>query len=172
MKPAFRKGLLGIHLIASVGWVGGAMAYVALGLAAQWSDDPAFIRGAWQAFEIIGWRVLVPEATLTILTGLALARWTAWGLLRHYWVIVTQLLTAFCAAILVLHMRDVSATVDFARTAGPADALALGGDLLHSSVGLAFLVGILALNVYKPRGLTRLGSRRQRSRLAGGIGRG
>ena len=41
----------------------------------------------------------------------------------------------------------------------------LGGDLFHPGVGLVLLLGILALNVYKPRGLTPYGWRKQQAEL-------
>ncbi len=43
---------------------------------------------------------------------------------------------------------------------------ALGGDLPHSVGGLLLLLVPLALNIYKPRGLTRRGWRAQRRTVA------
>lgn len=45
---------------------------------------------------------------------------------------------------------------DAAREADSADLTGgLGGDLLHPGVGLLLLLVMTALNVYKPRGMTR-----------------
>ncbi|MGH2370246.1 MAG: hypothetical protein ACRDI2_18895, partial [Chloroflexota bacterium] len=50
-----------------------------------------------------------------------------------------------------------------------ADLSGLGGDLFHPGAGLVVLLAITVLNVYKPRGLTPYGWRKQqeeRARLA------
>lgn len=39
----------------------------------------------------------------------------------------------------------------------------VGGDLFHATAGLLVLFAIAALNVYKPRGLTPYGWRRQQA---------
>ena len=55
----------------------------------------------------------------------------------------------------------VSSMADVARQADGSDLGRLGGDLLHPGLGLLVLLAIAALNVYKPRGLTRYGWRKQ-----------
>lgn len=164
MSPRLRKALLAVHLVASIGWVGGAIGYIALGIAAQTSTDPATVRGVWLSFEILGWWILVPEAIVTLLTGIALALATRWGLFQHYWVVVALLLTSLCTAVLVLHMRDVSAMAEMARTADATELQRRGADLPHPTIGLVLLLLVLVLNVYKPRGLTRRGWRLQQQR--------
>ena len=86
---------------------------------------------------------------------------TAWGLLRHYWVLISLGITAFANLILVLHLAAVSESADRAAAPG-TDVFALGGDLAHSLGGL--LLVPLVLNIYKPRGLTRRGWRAQQQR--------
>lgn len=164
MSPRLRKALLAVHLVASIGWVGGAIGYIALGIAAQTSTDPATIRGVWLSFDILGWWILVPEAVVTLLTGIALSLATRWGLLQHYWVVVALILTSLCTVVLVLHMRDVSAMAEMARTAEATELQRIGGDLPHPTIGLVMLLLVLVLNVYKPRGLTRRGWRLQQQR--------
>jgi hypothetical protein len=58
-------------------------------------------------------------------------------------------------------MPTVSSLADVAREADSADLGGLGGDLFHASIGLAVLLVITGLNVYKPRGLTPYGRRKQ-----------
>jgi hypothetical protein len=87
---------------------------------------------------------------------------TKWGLFRHYWTLITLVLTILATAVLLEHMPDVSAIADVAREADGADlAGGLGGELLHAGVGLTVLLVIQVLNVYKPRGLTPYGWRKQ-----------
>lgn len=159
--PRVRKAALAVHLTVSVGWVGAAGAYVALAVAAARSDDAELTRGAWSAMELIGWYVLVPAAIATVFTGVLLALGTRWGLLRHYWVLVSLGLTVAATAVLLLHMPDVSALQARASRASASELETLGSDLGHSTLGLLLLLVILVLNVYKPRGWTRRGWRLQ-----------
>jgi hypothetical protein len=70
-------------------------------------------------------------------------------------------LTVFATAILLLHMPTVSSLAEVARQADDAALQRLGGDLFHPGLGLVVLLTITVLNVYKPRGLTRYGWRKQ-----------
>jgi hypothetical protein len=161
MKPGLRKLALSAHLTFSVGWIGTVIAYLALGLTAANSEDVDQVRGAWMAMELVGWYVIVPLAFASLLTGLVMAFGTKWGLFRYYWVLISFVLTVFAAVILLLHMPTVSSTADIAQEAEGARLEALGGDLGHPSIGLVVLLVVQVLNLYKPRGLTRYGWRRQ-----------
>jgi hypothetical protein len=70
-------------------------------------------------------------------------------------------LTVLATVVLLLHMPTVSSLADLARKADGADLRGLGGDLFHPSLGLVVLLAITVLNVYKPRGMTRYGWRKQ-----------
>jgi hypothetical protein len=83
------------------------------------------------------------------------------GLFRHYWVLISLVLTIISTVVLLLHMPTVSIFADMAQAASGADLAALGGDLIHPSIGLLILLVVTGLNVYKPRGLTRYGWRKQ-----------
>lgn len=161
MTPRLRKAVLSIHLTLSVGWIGAVVAYLALGLTAVRTNEDQTIRSAWIAMETVGWYATVPLAVLSLLTGIVLAFGTRWGLLRHYWVVISLVLTTIAAGVLVLHMPDVSTAATIARTATPQELRALGGDLAHPAVGLVILLAVQILNIYKPRGLTLRGVRHQ-----------
>lgn len=164
--PRVRRPLLAIHVISSVGWIGAALAYLALGLAAQFSRDPATVRAAWLGMELIAWPVLVPLGVLGWLTGVLLSVVTRWGLFRHYWVAIALVLTTLALVVMVLHLPSVSAAAAIARTGDPAAVGRLGGDVLHPAAGLVVLVVVAVLNLYKPRGLTPYGKRRTRQSTA------
>ena len=157
MAPGLRKFALTVHLTLSVGWIGAVAAYLALGVAAVTSQDTQTVRAAWIAMELTGWFVIVPLALAALFTGIVMSLGTPWGLFRHYWVMISLVLTILSTAVLLLHMPDVSSLANVAREADGADLAGLGGDLLHPGVGLLVLLGITALNVYKPRGMTRYG---------------
>ena len=161
MPPGLRKLTLTVHLSCSVGWIGAVVAYLALGVAAVTSKNAETVRAAWIAMELTGWFVIVPLALAALLTGLIMALGTAWGLFRYYWVLITLILTIFATVVLLLHMPTVSSLTDMARAADADDLRRLGGDLFHPGLGLVVLLAIMVLNVYKPRGLTRYGWRKQ-----------
>jgi hypothetical protein len=164
MAPGVRKLVLTVHLTSSLGWIGALVAYLALGLAASSGQDPATVRAAWIAMEVTGWSVIVPLAVAALLTGLAMSLGTPWGLFRHYWVVISLLLTILCVVVLVLHMPTVSAAAAVARGADAAVLAHLGGDLFHPGIGLLLLLTVAVLNVYKPRGLTPYGWRKEQAR--------
>lgn len=164
MSPPLRKAALAAHLTFSVGWIGTVVAYLALGVAAATSTHTPTVRGAWMAMELTGWYVIVPLALASLVTGVVMALGTSWGLFRHYWVLLSFVLTVFATVILLLHMPAVSSMADVAQDAEGARLDRLGGDLLHPGIGLVVLLVIQVLNVYKPRGMTRYGQRKQRER--------
>lgn len=165
MKPALRKFVLAIHLSVAVGWIGAAVAYLAVGVSAEVTSRPETVRNAWMTMELIGWYVVVPFAVAALVTGVLMALGTPWGLFRHYWVIFSLALTGFAAAVVLLHMPGVSSTANRLQQADDRAVQAVGGDLAHPAIGLVVLLAVLVLNVYKPRGLTRYGQR-ERGRWA------
>jgi hypothetical protein len=161
MGPGLRKLVLTVHLTSSLGWIGAVLAYLALGVSAVTSRDAQTVRAAWTAMELTGWSVIVPLALAALLTGLVMALGTPWGLFRHFWVLISLVLTIFATVVLLLHMPTVSALAAAAREADSADLGGLGGDLFHAGGGLLVLLVIAVLNVYKPRGMTPYGWRKQ-----------
>lgn len=161
MTPRARKLVLTAHLTFSLGWIGAVIAYLALGVAAVTSPNTRTVRAAWTGMDITGWYVIVPLALASLLTGLVMALGTRWGLFRHYWVLVSFVLTVFSTTVLVLHMPEVSTLAAAAQEAQGAHLAALGGDLAHPGIGLVVLLAIQVLNMYKPRGITRYGWRKQ-----------
>ena len=166
MSPRLRRFALTVHLTSSVGWIGAVIAYLALGVSSVTSQDGQAVRAAWIAMELIGWFVIVPLALASLLTGLVMSLGTPWGLFRHYWVLITLVLTILATVILLLHMPDVSVLANLVRAADGADLAGHGGDLVHAGGGLLVLLVITVLNVYKPRGLTPYGWRKQREEHA------
>jgi len=161
MAPGLRKFVLAAHLTFSLGWIGGVVAYLVLGVSAVTSKDAQTVRAAWIAMELTGWSAIVPLALGSLLTGLVMSLGTSWGLFRHYWVLISLALTVFSTVVLLLHMPTVSSLAVVARETDGAALSGLGGDLLHPGVGLLVLLVITALNVYKPPGLTPYGWRKE-----------
>jgi len=161
MTPRLRKFVLTAHVISSVGWLGAVTAYLALVVAALTVRDFQAVRAAWIAMDLIGWFVIVPLALASLLIGIVQSLSTPWGLFRHYWVLFKFLLTMFAIIILLLHMPTVSYFAGAPASTDQVSIDGLPGELIHAGGGLLVLLVATALSVYKPRGLTRYGWRKQ-----------
>lgn len=162
MTPGWRKLVLTAHITTSVGWLGAVAAYIALDVAALTSREADSVRAAWLARDLIVWYAIVPLALVSVLIGVVNALGTPWGLFRHYWVVVKLLLTLVATSILLQEAQSVS----YAAEAAQRDPNPRPGSLIHSGGGLVVLIIVAVLSVYKPRGLTRYGWRKQQ------VGRG
>lgn len=163
MRPRLRKFALALHIAFSGGWIGAVFGYIALDVTAATSQDVQTLRAAYLAMELIAWYVIVPLALASLLTGLVMSLGTRWGLFRHYWVLISFLLTLIATVVLLVETQTISYFANMA--ADPAtsgdDLRAQGSTLVHSVGGTVVLLVILVLNVYKPRGMTRYGWRKQ-----------
>jgi hypothetical protein len=168
MPPALRKFALAVHLTLSIGWIGAVAAYIPFDVATVTTKDAQTLRAAYLAMESIARSVIVPLALASLLTGLVVSLGSKWGLFRHYWVLISLVLTTLATVVLLLETQTISALAAMAAdpTTSGDDLRALPSTLLHSVGGTVVLLVILVLNVYKPRGLTRYGWRKEEQRRA------
>lgn len=166
MSPGLRKLTLAVHLTCSVGWLGAVVAYLALDLTVASSQDPQLVRAAWMAMGLVTSSAIVPLAVASLLTGLVMALGTKWGLFRHWWVLISLLLTIVATLVLLSERELIGRMAGLAAdpTTSEDDVLALPPTLVHSVGGLVVLLIVQVLNVYKPQGLTPYGWRRQQER--------
>ncbi len=164
MTPRLRKVALTAHVTFSVGWLGAVATFLALAIAGLTSQDAQMVRAAYLAMALTGWFVIVPLSLASLLSGLVQSLGTVWGLFRHYWVLIKLLMTVLASIVLLAHMRPIS------YMAALAAERVLSGDELRglriqlvADAGAALLVLLVAttLSVYKPRGVTRYGRRKQ-----------
>ncbi|TQN43102.1 hypothetical protein FHU33_2526 [Blastococcus colisei] len=159
MPPRLRKAILITHVTTSVGWLGAALAYIALDVTAVVSTDVERVRSAYLAMDVIISYAIVPLALASVLVGIVNALGTSWGLFRHYWVLVKLLLTLVATTILLLEAQTIRSLAEAAGSG--ADPHGFPGSLPHSVGGVMVLFLITVLSIYKPRGLTRHGWRKQ-----------
>jgi hypothetical protein len=159
--PVLRKAVLTTHVLTSVGWLGAVVAYLALDVTAATSRDVALVRTAYGAMELVVVSAIAPLALVAVVVGVVNALGTTWGLFRHWWVIVKLLLTLVATTVLLLQVPTIRMLAEASRSG--ADPRDLPGTLAHSIGGLVVLVVVTVLSVYKPRGLTRYGWRRQQA---------
>lgn len=163
MTPGVRKFALATHLTLSVGWIGAVAGYMALDIVGATSQDTQMLRAAYLAMDLIARYVIVPLAFASLATGLVMSLGTKWGLFRHYWVLFSLVITTIATIVLLLETQTISylAGIAVSPTTSGDDLRALPSTLGHSVGGTIVLLLVLFLNIYKPRGLTRYGQRKQ-----------
>jgi hypothetical protein len=162
MPTRVRKFALTVHVVSSVGWLGAIIAFLALAVAGLTSTDAQLVRAVYLAAEPLTWFVIVPLAAASLLTGLVQSLGTKWGLFRHYWVLFKLLINVFATIVLLLYTQTVGFLAG--QAADPrADLDEFRGPtfVLHSGAALLLLLAATVLAVYKPRGMTRYGRRKQ-----------
>jgi hypothetical protein len=162
MPPRLRKFALTAHVTTTVGWFGAVVVFLALSIVGMTSQDAQTVRGAYLVMEPAAWYVLVPLAFASLLTGIVQSLGTKWGLFRHYWVLFKLLITVFITIVLLIYMEtfsfmagvaaDPSADLGVVRNSSPR---------LHATLALLLLLVNTILAVYKPRGMTPYGWRKQ-----------
>ena len=165
LPPPLRKLTLTTHVTASVGWIGAVTAFLALATVALSSQNAVMLRGAMLAMNVTAWFVIAPLSLVSLLTGLVLALFTKWGLFRHYWILAKLLINVFASIVLLMYTQSLSYLAGVAQeaTISGADLRALRSpdSVEHGGVALLVLLVATVLSVYKPRGLTPYGQRKQ-----------
>jgi hypothetical protein len=173
MAPGVRKAALVTHVGCSVGWLGAVVTSLVIAIVGLTSRDGQLVRAAYLTLEPVGWYALIPLSLASLVTGLIQSLGTTWGLLRHYWVVAKLLMNLFATGVLLLYTQTLGYLATLARNAAsPAqlDALRDPSPSVHAGAAVALLLVALVLSIYKPRGLTAYGRRRQQSqRTAPGV---
>ena len=163
MSPGARKFALTAHVLSSIGWFGALLVFLAHTVVSLVSGNVQVVRSVCFAMALTAWLVILPLSLASLITGVVQALGTAWGLIRHYWVVAKLALTTFATAILLLklapigQLSDAAAQVSFSASDSTDLKMSL---LVHSVGGLVVLLAISVLAVYKPAGMTRFALRR------------
>jgi hypothetical protein len=164
MTPGLRKFALTAHVTSSVGSLGAVAGFLVLAVAGLASQDVQMVRAAYLVMDLTTWFVIVPLILASLLSGLVSSLGTTWGLFRHYWVLMKLLLTVLATIVLLLQTQPIGYMrgVAVETTLSSADLCGLRTSLvIHAAGGLLVLLVATTLAVYKPRGMTRYGWRKQ-----------
>ena len=166
MTPRLRRFALTAHIVASVGWLGAVACVLALAVAGLASDDAQTVRAVYPAMEVAAWYVLLPLALASLLTGIVQSLGSKWGLFRHYWVVVKLGINVLATVVLLLYLETLDSLADLAAASSGADVSGLrsASPVLHAGAAFLLLVVATVLAVYKPRGVTPYGWRKQREK--------
>jgi uncharacterized membrane protein len=173
MTPRLRKFALTAHIASSVGWLGAIAAFLALAVVGLTSDDAQTVRGVYLVMEPAASFALVPLAFASLLTGLVQALGTTWGLFRHYWVVFKLVINLVSTIVLLIYLETFSSMARVAADpSADLGAVRNSSPVLHAAVALLLLLAATVLAVYKPRGMTPYGLRKQREQRAAQLSAG
>lgn len=164
MTPSLRKFMLTLHIIFAVGWLGAVAGFLVLAIVGLTSYDEQMVRSVYLSMGLIARFAIVPLSFAPLLTGPILSLGTPWGLFRHYWILAKLLLTVVSTIIMQLHVQPINLLASAAAKATlfPANLHDMQVQMvIASAVALAVLIVETALAVYKPRGMTPYGWRKQ-----------
>lgn len=163
MPPLIRRFVLTAHITFAVGWLGAVAGFLALAVVGLRSPDTQIMNSAYLGMDLITKFVILPLSFAPLITGPILSLGTPWGLFRHYWIIAKLVITVLSTVILLIHMQPISHLSHLA-----ADGTVSGADpnlriqmVAASGAAIVALIITTALAVYKPRGMTAYGWRKQ-----------
>lgn len=152
---AGRQVMVFVHVVSSVSWLTLALAQFAL-FAHGAAADPGTRRSAYTMAIFLDRSLLQGFAGMSAFTGLMLSALTAWGLFRHWWVLVKFLMSV---GMFVFAIGWLSTWTDAAAAASEqGTALPLDRQLAGTAAMMAGLALAAWLSVAKPGGRVRRGS--------------
>ena len=151
LRGSAHKIALTAHILASVGWFGIAVVIAFCGIGAAATTDRSLAVALYRTMETAPW-LSIPAGLIAVATGGVLGLGTAFGVIRHWWVVAKILIAVAVIAtdaLLVGHVaHDAAAT-------GEATAPLYGSTIAHVVV----LGTAAVLSVFEPRGRTPWGTR-------------
>jgi hypothetical protein len=163
MSRGLRKFVLTAHITFAVGWLGAVAGFLALAIIGLKSQDTQTVSAAYLSMDWITRFVILPLSFAPLITGPILSLGTPWGLFRHYWILTKLLITLLSTSILLMHLQPIRYLADAAAKGAlsSADLQIQIQMVVASSIALIALVVTNGLAVFKPKGMTRYGWRKQ-----------
>lgn len=156
LKRRTRKIWLTLHVGVSVGWLGLALAMMALALAGA-VGGRSVRHGAYEFMHLFDLAVIIPSVILTITSGLAVSLGTPWGLVRHRWVLLKFVISLIIPITAMMQSTWIRQLEE--RTRSPAGQPGrLGLALVITAICyLVLLWTAVILSIHKPGGKTGWG---------------
>lgn len=145
LRPAARRALLTLHIIAGVGLLGDVAAVLAVNIRAATTDDPALAASSYELLAMFTVLFGIPLSLISLATGILLGLATPWGVIRYAWV--TAKLALLVGVILVGSFILGPGTDAMRSGDGGAEARLIAG----SAYDVAALTLATGLSVFKPR---------------------
>ena len=169
MKQFYRKLILTIHIVLSVGLMGAVAVFLFLAVFGLISPASETQRAVYQTMNLLTLRFILPIAFISLLIGIYQSLISPWGLLRHNWVVAKLAINVVTILVLLMQLDSIRQLAISAalNTLSASDVGSQMRVIVHSAGGLVVLLAATMLSVYKPRGMTRYGSSKQKIESVG-----
>ena len=155
LSTNLRKLNLIVHLTSSLGWFGGCLAFIFLGVFALNQGDFQVAGSLSYGLKICTWYVILPLCIISLFSGIIQAVGTQWGLFKHYWIIIKLLLTCMATILLIIHLQPID-MLSNAFIKDGVDRVTASQNIISliSKAGLAAITILLltTISVFKPWG--------------------
>jgi hypothetical protein len=168
LTPGLRKLVRTAHVTFTVGWLGAVAGFLVLAITGLTSRDARIISAVYPAMALITRFIIIPFSLVPLLiTGPLLSLGTPWGLFRHYWILAKLLINILSTFLLQLHLPLINYLSDVAAagTLSSADFGIQRQMVIISGAALVVLLVATGLSIFKPRGLTPYGRRKQQEKV-------
>lgn len=145
LRPAWRRVVLTLHIIAGVGLLGSTAAVLAINVRAATTADHVLAASSYELLAMFTVLFGIPLSLLALGTGVLLGLSSVWGVVRYAWVAAKLLL--LIGVILVGALVLGPGTDAMRGGGGGAQARLIAGSI-YDVVALALSTG---LSVFKPR---------------------
>ena len=161
MKASFRKLLLICHIAVSVSLIGTVVSFLFLAVIGILATTFEIQRITYPAMAMLTVYLILPMAIMSLVIGIIQSLYSPWGLVQHYWVVAKLFLSALTIGVLLMQLDTINtlATITSHMTLSADDMGQQMRVIVHASGGLVVLLLATVLSVYKPRGMTRYGSK-------------
>jgi uncharacterized membrane protein len=146
LRPAVRRALLTVHIIAGVGLLGDVAAVLAINIRAATTGDPALASASYELLTMFTVLFGIPLSFAALISGILLGLGSKWGVLRYGWVVAKL---ALLVGVIVVGAFVLGPGTEAMRTGdGGAEARLI----LGSAYDVVALTVATALSVFKPGG--------------------
>jgi hypothetical protein len=135
--------------------LGNMVAFLIFSITAAATGDKELVLACYQAMHILSNTSVKASTIGTTVTGILLSVWTKWGLVRYYWILVKEGLTALVIGLNLWGMYAWTLeAVSLHQTGGSREDLFMAQIFLWTGIviQLVSLVLMYIISVFKPWG--------------------
>ncbi|MGY6651302.1 hypothetical protein ACXIZN_03965 [Amycolatopsis sp. TRM77291] len=163
LTPRWRKLVLVVHVVSSLGWLGITMVNTVLTFTSVFTGDPRRQHAAILMMDQVGGYLLLPVSMTALVSGIVLSLGTKWGLIRYKWVAIKLVLTLIAAGLTLFSLlpgiRELAAAAESTLDGVFVEAGRRVDGFYPIIVSTTMYVTMTVLSVYKPGGKTPYGRR-------------
>lgn len=147
------------HVVIAAVWFGVALAMVAIGLYANQTASGDALYTVQSLLAYLNDYLLMPAATLSILSGTAICALTVWGFFKHYWVIAKWIGTVTVITVIsgwvgpwVYAATDIAEAERLQALQNPLFLFDQKAAVIGAGLEVFALLGLILISFLKPWG--------------------